>query len=258
LFILLNAVVAQLTLLCVWGTLVEGTFWIRLPWTVLLLVISWGAIALGIRVDNGRPCLPEEFLAPGMVWMFGFIASYIPLKLAAWCFGWRISQTNADRSEEKTGRYAIRDMMIGTAMLAVTLAIGRALVPGDFPPWSAILSESGLDQPQLVIVLSVFSVVSLIVKLPCIWIALATPSEKLLSRSMVWIFLSGVLGLLEYLIFCSVLGSPGGEWLEVVFGLVIGHMAMAVLMLAVLWVLRWFGYSISRKGKTSANPAVQA
>ena len=34
---MMNIVIGQLTLICIWGTLVEGTFWVRLPWTILLL-----------------------------------------------------------------------------------------------------------------------------------------------------------------------------------------------------------------------------
>ena len=51
--VLLNVVVAQLTLLCIWGTLVEGTFLIRIPWTILLLVISWAALAYGVYLQQG-------------------------------------------------------------------------------------------------------------------------------------------------------------------------------------------------------------
>ena len=48
---MMNIVIGQLTLICIWGTLVEGTFWVRLPWTILLLVISWGALCYGVKLD---------------------------------------------------------------------------------------------------------------------------------------------------------------------------------------------------------------
>ena len=246
----LNAAVAQLTLICVWGTLVEGTFWLRLPWTLLLLVISWAAIVVGVRMYNSRPLMPEEVLAPGLLWFFGFAASYIPLKLAALCFGWRISRTNSEESDQEKGRYAIRDMMIGTAFLAVVLAIGRAWVPGELPTMLSVLRECGMDNLELVIALSIFSFVSLVVKLPCIWISLASTSKRLIPQSISWILLSGLLGFLEFMAFCAVLGPPGTDWFEPASSMVVGHMVMAILMISVLCVLRWYGYRISRTGKT--------
>ncbi|MDA7904372.1 hypothetical protein N9B45_01585 [bacterium] len=53
--IALGIMTAQLTFICVWGTLVRGTFWIRLPWTLLLLVLSWWAFTWGITIENGQP-----------------------------------------------------------------------------------------------------------------------------------------------------------------------------------------------------------
>lgn len=245
-FVVVNAAAAQLTLLCIWGTLVEGTFWVRLPWTVLLLVISWAAIVVGVRLDYGRVLLPEEVLAPGLVWFFGFVVSFVPLKIAAWGFGWRISQRMSPGKEDD-GRYAIRDMMIGTAFLAVVLAIGKAWVPGELPTLEAVLRQSLLYQPEFVIAFSIFSFLSLVVKLPCIWIALATGREKLIGRSISWILISGVIGVVEFFLFCAVLGPPGTNWLKPALAIAVGHMLMAVLMIGVLCVLRSFGYRIRRK-----------
>ena len=250
--ILMNLVIGQLTLICVWGTLVEGTFWVRLPWTILLLVISWAALCVGLCIENeGRLTSvdPAEILGLGLVWFYGFAISYIPLKLAALLFGWRITLTKL-RNSDASGNHSIRDMMIGTAILAVALAIGRPFVSGDLPSWAEILNASGLNEAQPVVALFVFSMISLLVKLPCIWIALATPISSFFVRASWWIFLSGVLAGIEMLLLCAVLGSPGSEGAEILAGLVFGHMAMATTMLGVLRVLRQFGYSMSRRRKS--------
>ena len=94
---------------------------------------------------------------------------------------------------------------------------------------------------------------SLLVKLPCVWIALATPATKFKISAAWWIVLSGVLGGVEMSLLCLVLGPPGNsEFYEILLGLVVGHMAMAVIMLGVLYGLRQFGYSMSRSRKLQA------
>ena len=143
---LMIQVVGQLTLICVWGTLVEGTFWFRLPWTLLLLVISWAALCYGFYIENGQ-ISSANILAMGLVWLYGFAISYLPLKIAAWLFRWRIRLVSTETETTVSKNYAVRDIMIGTAILAVTLAIGRRLMPGELPKWQAVLAESGLDAP---------------------------------------------------------------------------------------------------------------
>ena len=154
--VMMVLVVGQLTLLCVWGTLVEGTFWLRLPWTMLMLVVSCAALAIGAKISEGQVS-SSEVMGLGLVWFYAFLVSYIPLKIAAWLFGWRIVQEGS--RDESSNRFAIRDMMVGTAVLAVTLAIGRLLLSGDnFPTWSRMLQESGLDDRQMLIGLFIFTI----------------------------------------------------------------------------------------------------
>ena len=247
-----NLVVGQLTLICVWGTLVEGTFWIRLPWTILMLVISWAVLARGVYIAYGT-IDTAEVLGLGLVWFYAFIISYIPLKLAAWGFGWRILKEYQEDSSQAKTNYQIRDMMIGTAILAVTLSIGRILLPGDFPSWERVVSKSGLNDYRPLTALFIFSVVSLIVKLPCIWIALAVPLSSIKRYSIRWICIAALLGLVELGLLVLFLGPPGGETSEYAIGLTLGHAVMAVTMIGVLYVLRIFGYRMTRGKRMAAN-----
>ena len=244
-------VVGQLTLICVWGTLVEGTFWFRLPWTILLLVISWSALCYGLYLDQGY-VMSAEIMGMGLVWLYGFVISYVPLKIAAWLFGWRISFVSEHQSASDSGRYAIRDIMLGTTILAVTLAIGRQFMPSELPQWSDVLRASGLDKSDMLIAFLLFSIISLFVKLPCIWIALASLNSKVLLRSLIWIVCSAALGLLEMGLLMVIVGGTGPDTGEVLISLTLGHSAMAAMMIAVLYVLRCFGYRMTRRKKTAS------
>lgn len=252
---LMIQLVSQLTLICVWGTLVEGTFWFRLPWTILLLVVSWAALCAGVYLADGR-ISSADIMGLGLVWFYGFAISYVPLKIAAWAFGWRIRMLNEDPASNKPTGYAIRDIMLGTAILAVTLAIGRQLIPGEFPKWSDVLRRSGLDNSETVIALFIFSVISLVVKLPCIWVALAAPNGKVLQQSVVWVGCAGALGLIELGLLIVVLGEPklDTDTAEFATSLVFGHAFMAATMIGVLYGLRYFGYRMSRtRSKASSD-----
>jgi len=151
-----------------------------------------------------------------------------------------------------------RDMMIGTAILGVVMAIGRLLIPGELPSWIEVLRASGLERPQTVTVLSIFSVVSLVVKLPCVWIALAMTKEKVIAHGTVWIFTSGLIGLLEFGILCTVVGPPGGDGAAILFGMIVGHTLMAAVMIGVLYFLRLYGYGMTRIRKRSANTVTES
>ena len=118
-------VTAQLTVICVWGTLVRRAFWIRLPWTLLLLVLSWCAFAWGIAIANGSPDT-DSMLGTAVILMFGLVTSFVPLKIPAMCFRWQIVQNSAeDQNAGRDSRYAIRDIMIGTLLFAVSMGIAR-------------------------------------------------------------------------------------------------------------------------------------
>ena len=240
--IILNVITAQLTLVCVWGTLVQGTFWVRLPWTLLLLVVSWCALAVGAAWEFSGTHV-EQVLGIGFLWSFGFVASFVPLKIAAVAFGWRIVQTSTQG--EQLVQYSIRDMMIGTLLLAVTMAIGRAVLPDEPIDLQLALRSSGLGDGEPLFAICVFGVISLLVKLPCIWIALAQDNEKLPASIAIWSGYCVILTILELAVLSIFLGVPSGES-GLVLGMLIGHQLMGGIVLAVCLALRGLGYRLQR------------
>ncbi len=242
----LGVVTAQLTVICVWGTLVRGTFWIRLPWTLLLLVLSWCAFAWGIKIVNGRPDT-DSMLGTAMLWMFGFVTSFVPLKIAAMCFRWQIVQDSAD--DQSVGRYssyAIRDMMIGTLLLALTMGIGRAMLSDEDISFTRALEASSLNRPEPFLAITIYGIVSLLVKLPCIWISLGEKAEKIKSRIGVWSIYCFLLAIVEICLLIAILGDPGGESGELFAGIIISHQLMGAIMLGVCLALRGLGYRLER------------
>lgn len=253
----LGVVTAQLTVICVWGTLVRGTFWIRLPWTLLLLVLSWCGFAWGITIENGKPDT-ESILGTAVFWMFGFVTSFVPLKIAALCFRWQIVQDSEDNQNAgRDASYTIRDIMIGTLLLALSMGIGRALLPDEDISFTRALHASNLNDPELLIAITIYGIVSLLVKLPCIWISLGEKAEKIKSRIGLWVVYCLVLAIVEIGLLIAVLGNPGGQSEELFAGMIISHQIMGAIMLGVCLALRGLGYqlerSLSRQAEDESN-----
>ena len=243
----LGVVTAQLTVICVWGTLVRGTFWIRLPWTLLLLVVSWCALALGVSIENGRSNT-DEILGVGLFWMIGFITSFVPLKIAALCFRWQIIHDSAAYQNEgqEDYKYAIRDIMIGTLLLALALAIGRAMLAGEEISFARAMRAANLNQAEPFIALTIFGIVSLLVKLPCIWISLGEKTENIKSRICGWAAYCFALAIAEIIALTVFLGPAGPEAAELFAGIILSHQLMGAIMLGVCLTLRGLGYRLER------------
>lgn len=253
----LGVVTAQLTVICVWGTLVRGTFWIRLPWTLLLLVISWCGFAWGIRIENGSADT-DSMLGAAVLWMFGFITSFVPLKIAAVCFRWQIIQ-GSTHAPNASGdfKYAIRDIMIGTALLALSMGIGRVMLPAEDISFARAWQASALNHPEPLLAITIYGVVSLLVKLPCIWIALGEKAEKIQSRIGLWVVYCFVLAIAEIGLLIALLGSPGGQAGELFGGMIISHQIMGAIMLGVCLALRGLGYRLERSLSSQAEHKVE-
>lgn len=252
--VVLGAVTAQLTVICVWGTLVRGSFWIRMPWTLVLLTVSWCGLILGMRFESGGDNA-NLMLGTGIVWAIGFISSFVPLKIAAMCFRWQlIQQSQVDRDKASGSSYAIRDVLIGMTLLAVSMAIARAMLPDEPLDLQAAVDATILDDPQGPLFLLIYGVVSLLIKLPCIWIGLGTKPERIVSRSLLMALCCFGLVAIEFALFCLVAGPPGNQVTEMFLAMLLGHEVMGAIVLVVCLALRGLGYRLQR----SIEPNLEA
>jgi hypothetical protein len=243
----LGIVTAQLTVISVWGTLVHGTFLVRLPWTLLLLTLSWCGFVWGISIEQGGPKI-DSMIETGMVWMVGFVTSFVPLKIAAMCFGWQIIKRSGNSDGGlKDSRYTIKDMMLGTLLLAVSMGIGRWMLRGEAIDLVSVMQKSIFNQRYGLFLLSIYGVISLLVKLPCIWISLGEKHENVGSMIGKWIFYCSLLVIFETCFFMVLLGPPPVDILgEMFVGLLISHQVMGASVLIVCLTLRGLGYRMER------------
>jgi hypothetical protein len=197
-------------------------------------------------------------LATAAFWMFGFVTSFVPLKIAAICFRWQIVRDSTeDQTVGRNSNYAIRDIMIGTMLLALTMGIGRAMLRDEHISLTRVLDASPHNEPELLFVMSIYGVISLLVKLPCIWISLGEKAERIKSRIGVWVVYCFVLAFAEIGIFIAIFGFPGRTGDELFAGMIISNQLMGGIMLGVCLALRGLGYRLERSlgGKTEQGSA---
>jgi len=209
-------------------------------------MLSWCGFAWGIAIENGQRDT-DSMLATGLLWMFGFVTSFVPLKIAAMCFRWQIVQDSAGvQNGSRNSSYAIRDIMIGTLLLALTMGVGRAMFPGEDLSFVRAVEASVLDEPEPLAAITIYGIVSLLVKLPCIWISLGEKTERIRSRIGVWVFYCLLLAILEIALLVVILGDPGRQAGELFAGIIVSHQLMGAIMLGVGLALRGLGYRLER------------
>ena len=242
----IGVVTAQLTVICVWGTLVRGTFWVRFPRTLLLLVFSWAGFSLGIDFigDGG----PPDRLSAGITWFIGFLITFVPLKAASLWSRWQIVQDNQKGNASCVSTYSIREIMLGIFLLSLSLGIGRAIVP--FEGISQYLSLQ--YDPEFWVIIWIYGLVSSLVTIPCIWISLKVDMDKVIRWICLWIIYCLLLSVIEI----GVVGLIAPLFIirPAVLGLILGNQLMGAIILGICFALRGLGYKISRPQRKSVLP----
>lgn len=250
-----NIAAVQLTVIGAWATMFRGAFWVRLPWTLLLLVTSWCGFVWGITLMDVNP-RTESLLGVFIFLVYAFVTTTVPLKLVAWCFRWHIVKETSGYRISNPKRYLrIRDIMVGTFVMAAAMGILRLVLPDKDLSFSRAFSETVLIQIELLIAITIFGAISLLVQLPCIWISLGVKPESLKLWIVAWVVYCFVFALVEIIVFISVFGSPQPGSESVFIGVIVGHQLGGAVMFSVFLALRRLGYRLERFLGTRWNPA---
>lgn len=145
---IVGCVIAQGNLLAAWLTWSEGPFLGRLFTHWKIAVFLYCLWLLGVGLSTGRQ--PRNFLIAAS---FGLgvplvsLAAQFPLWLARQWLGWRLIKQNAERHPASDQPLTIRDLMLATVIVAVSLALAR-LAPADgkdiWPVWAAAFTASSI------------------------------------------------------------------------------------------------------------------
>ncbi len=235
-FMCVGAIGAQGALHAVWCVLAPVGFIKRLAVGVGTGLILFGAWALGFLVSE--KFLPPDFreiVRTGLLCLpLMAIAIQSPLWLARTCFGWRVARGGDPSRPSGGATFALRDIFIATAVVALALSAARLAVP------DSVSSDDEFLLPLAITVLAAAGI-SLLTTLPAvvatlrarrIWLAL--PAALLLDVMI-------VVGFIE--IVSAIEGSPP-PWQAYVF---LAYMAVSffVCLSGVLLVARGLGFRLS-------------
>lgn len=242
-FILLGACISQLNLIAVWAALGPGNIVVRLPWALLLALLSWYAMVLGNRAAGHASFSLREALQLGVVWLVGVVVAQIPLWIASRAFGFRLVQEpphlqHLHETKARGNQFHLRDLLLGMMLLSMALAPLRAVLPGDSlngvfnvaPGWFAVLG--GL------------AACNLLITLPCLWGAFLR-APMLLLFALIWPFYCALLTFLEVaLLYGDILVHAETHW-----DFLLCNLSQYVTVTGVLLVFRVIYFRLVRVGR---------
>jgi len=205
-----------------------------------------GRILSGIDfIGDGGPPIR---LSAGITWFIGFLITFVPLKAASLWSRWQIVQDNQKGNASCVSTYSIREIMLGIFLLSLSLGIGRAIIP--FEGISRISSLQ--NDPEFLVIISIYGLVSSLVTIPCIWISLKVDMDKVIRWICIWIIYCLLLSVIEI----GVVGLIAPLFIirPAVLGLILGNQLMGAIILGIGFALRGLGYKLRRPQRKSVLP----
>lgn len=235
---LVGVYVGQVNLIATWGALGPGNVVVRLPWSILLGVLTWYSMALGFRAWRPMTLGNQDILLLGPILLGGIVVAQIPLWIAGKSFRWRLVDVADAKSELRRGplQFSLRHILLGMVFVALALGPARLVLP------SVEFRGFRLDD-ELPAILGAMVVTNLVMTVPCIWGALVRSNPV---PPLAWPVYCAVVTALEFGALCAVLGSPGRDWNEILLGFLLLNLSQCATVYFALRVFRAKGFRLVR------------
>lgn len=228
--------VALVGLLAIWCVLINQAAIVRLPLTFCLFLTGGGLFLWGIRLANQLPSVEEAAL-----WSFLMVLLFLGMQLPLWMvrllLRCRIALQSETKNRDGMNQFSIRYLLSSTAVAALIVGLFRMAVPtGDI---SSLLFLSGAVLLNMV----VFTVFSVSVCLPCLWLILSERQSRH-GAAAITLFLLWVGGPFFILMLDAVFLTgtiPASEFLPPLYCFGLGAILLMVLGLG---LLRMLGYRL--------------
>jgi hypothetical protein len=240
--------VGQINLIATWGALGPGNVVVRLPWSILLGVLMWYAMALGLQAWRPMEIRGDDLVLLGGVLLGGVVVAQIPLWIAGKSLGWRLVDPKVAPIGPTSGplQFSLWHMLLGMVFVALALGTAKLVLPsGDI---------HGLaPEPELVVILIAMVVTNLVMTVPCIWGALVKSNPV---PPLAWPFYCVLVTGIEFAVLCAVLGSPGPDSSEVFVAFLLLNLSQCATVYVVLQVFRTLGFRLVQapRGDAAAAP----
>ena len=225
---------AQLNLIGAWAALAPGRLLVRIPWSLALLTAVWFALIFGESLLSHSS--GEDISNMGTLLLAGFCVIQVPMWIARKTLGWQLVNPNFSRSAKRN--FSISELMLGTFVLALLLALGRVLLPAE-------KLSLGINDEVLIAIGTAIIVTNLIVVVPVIW--LSFQKQNIWGA---WFFANLLASAFEFAALIAVLGPPGSDGFYIFIALFIINLTQCVVVIVVMSVMQNNGYQLKRISKT--------
>ncbi|MDP6443379.1 MAG: hypothetical protein QGG36_22995 [Pirellulaceae bacterium] len=233
----LGFAIAQLNLIAIWSALAPGRLLVRLPWSMILLMLMWYALIVGNRAVS-RSFSRTEAVQLGLVLVYGWLAAMAPFWIARLVFKWRLQRGGDEEAREQ---FSIRQLLLGMLILSFVLALGRAVLPAGNELFVSMESE-------IYLILPILTFANMIIVAPSLWVAF-WDFERLIVAVAVWLIHCGVVTAIELGVFAATLG-PGMD-LEAILVFIALNYAQFFSVFCTMLALRAIGYGFLRGAQQS-------
>lgn len=238
----LGVIVGQINLIATWGAVGPGNVVTRLPWSILLGVLTWYATMLGLEVWLPGNRNDPDLVLVGPLILFGIVVTQIPLWIARKSFRWRLINLEDENSDSEDGplQFSIRHMLL--VMLLVALALG----PAQLVLPSMRLRALFYHVDELAAVLAMLVVTNLIMAVPCVWGALV---KSIPFPPQIWPVFCAVVAAAEVGVFWLAFAPVSVGLIEVLLAFFLFNLLQCATVYFTLRLFRAAGYRLVRVAK---------
>ncbi|MBC8877182.1 MAG: hypothetical protein H8E44_47745 [Planctomycetes bacterium] len=239
--------IGQVNLIAAWAALAPGNVLFRLPWSMLLGVLTWYSLVLGHRLAELLDSLGVvsshsnldmgETVLLGIILVVGIIVAQIPLWIAGRVFRWKLVCGDMPESIHLP-QFNLRHLLLGMFLLSLVLGAARVILPTE-ERWSFHTDD------ELWAILGAVILCNLLITVPCIWGSFA-PTAVLLPLAVAWTAYCAVLTLVEFGVLCLILGSPGNDVVEIIITFFLLNLSQCGTVLGSFLLLRAVGFRFVR------------
>jgi hypothetical protein len=161
--IVLGVIFSQIVLIAVWTALGPFSVFARMAGGVILSTLLGLALVACTRHSGVGAAQWFWFLIVTSQWL----VIQIPFWVLRLCFGWRLAHGREEiaQSDQSEMQFGIRQLLAWTALVAITLGIGRWLLPEDL--------TGGRDAKEMTAIFCVLTSFNCLLAWPVVWASLA-------------------------------------------------------------------------------------
>jgi hypothetical protein len=184
-----------------------------------------------------------EAILLGVVLLFGLFVAMAPLAIAARFFRWRLlgweqNDASDDRAAAKV-QFHLRHLLLSMFLLSMAMAMVRWILP-EGRGWE--IATDG----ELYVLLPVVAFCNVVVTIPCIWGAFASPRWLPLLAAG-WFAYCALLTGAEIGFFVLFLGAPSSnELLDIFFLFYLMNLMQCLTVFGILVIFRGLGFRLVR------------